>query len=42
VVWYVLPKQVQRTRAVVQNHRADDLVDVRAWYGRSSGGEISH
>jgi hypothetical protein len=34
IVWYVLPRQEQRVRAIVRKHRADDYVEVRAWYPR--------
>jgi hypothetical protein len=34
VVWYVLPRQHERVRALVAKHRADDFVEVRVWHGR--------
>jgi len=32
IVWYVLPRQEQRVRAIVCKHRANDYVEIRAWY----------
>ena len=34
IVWCVLPRHEQRLWAIIREHRADDYVEVRAWYPR--------
>ncbi len=34
IVWCVLPRHEQRLWAIIREHRADDYMEVRAWYPR--------
>jgi protein involved in plasmid replication-relaxation len=40
VVWYVVPRQVERLNEIVRKQRADDVVEVRAWDGATITGEV--
>jgi hypothetical protein len=40
IVWYVLPRQVERLNDIVRKQRADDVVQVRAWHGASTTGKV--
>jgi Replication-relaxation len=31
ILWYVVPRQVERLQEIVRRQRADDVVEVRAW-----------
>jgi Replication-relaxation len=42
IVWYVLPRQVDRLKEIVRKQRADDVVEVRAWHGSDTSGKTSH
>lgn len=40
IVWYVLPRQVERLKEIVRRQRADDVVEVRAWNGSGTTGKV--
>jgi hypothetical protein len=40
IVWYVLPRQVDRVKEIVRKQKADDVVEVRAWQGPGTGGKV--
>ncbi len=31
IIWYVMPRQVERLKEIVRKQRADDFIEVRAW-----------
>jgi protein involved in plasmid replication-relaxation len=40
IIWYVLPRQVERVKEIVRKQKADDVVEVRAWQGPGTGGKV--
>jgi hypothetical protein len=40
IIWYVLPRQVDRVKEIVRKQKADDVVEVRAWQGPGTGGKV--
>jgi hypothetical protein len=40
IVWYVMPRQVERLKEIVRKQRADDVVEVRAWPGSGTSGRV--
>jgi Replication-relaxation len=40
IVWYVLPRTVDRLQEIVRRQRADDVVEVRAWHADGTPGKV--
>jgi hypothetical protein len=40
IIWYVMPRQVDKLKEIVRKQRADDVVEVRAWHGPDTAGRV--
>lgn len=40
IIWYVVPRQVEKLAEIVRRQRADDVVEVRAWQGPDTTGKV--